>query len=115
MMREDPLFYQWINLGGIVSYLYRWMVMMAGAIFFFLLGRYVFNRPFALITHLGRKTLGIYAVQFAVIHNVSPFITIVDEMAYIVVTTIICTLLSYMLVAGVSQVKYVRTILIGER
>ena len=34
MMREDPLFYRWINLGGVIAYLYRWGVMMAASSFF---------------------------------------------------------------------------------
>ena len=114
MMREDPLFYKWINLGGAFAYLYRWVVMMAGCIFFFLLGKRHLNFPIKWLNKLGRRTLGIYALQFIILHYLRVMLTIEICYVKIMIQTVACVMICDFITVGISKVKYIRTLLIGE-
>lgn len=112
MMREEPLFYRWINLGVMFSYCYRYFVEFAGAYSFFIFGRMFLNMKIPIINYIGTKTLGIYAFQFLVLYH----ITIKDNSyTSIFLITALCTILSLICVEAVHRVKYVRLFLIGEK
>lgn len=112
MMRDDPLFYRWVNLGGVFSYGYRYFVEFAGAYTFYILGKQFLNIHIPFINYLGTKTLGIYAFQFIVLYH---FALKCDTYICIFLTTIICIFLSLILVEVVHRIKYIRLFLIGER
>lgn len=112
MMREAPLFYRWVNLGGVFSYGYRYFVEFAGAYTFYILGKQFLNIHIPFINYLGKKTLGIYAFQFIVLYH---FALKCDTYFCILITTIICVFLSLILVEVVHRIKYIRLFLIGER
>lgn len=112
MMREAPLFYRWVNLGGVFSYGYRYFVEFAGAYTFYILGKQFLNIHIPFINYLGTKTLGIYAFQFIVLYH---FALKCDTYFCILITTIICIFLSLILVEVVHRIKYIRLFLIGER
>lgn len=115
MMREDPLFYKWINLGGAFAYLYRWVVMMAGCVFFFILGKRYLNMPLKWLNKLGRKTLGIYALQFTILHYLGVLLPVENLYMNILFQTVACVIICYFLTVGIGKIKYLRTILIGEK
>lgn len=115
MMREDPLFYKWINLGVAFAYLYRWVVMMAGCVFFFILGKRYLNMPLKLLNKLGRKTLGIYALQFTILHYLGVLLPVENLYMNILFQTVACVIICYFLTVGIGKIKYLRTILIGEK
>ena len=112
MMRDAPLFYRWVNLGGVFSYGYRYFVEFAGAYTFYILGKQFLNIHIPFINYLGTKTLGIYAFQFIVLYH---FALKCDTYFCILITTIICIFLSLILVEVVHRIKYIRLFLIGER
>ena len=112
MMRDEPLFYRWVNLGGVFSYGYRFFVEFAGAYTFYIVGKRFLNVQIPFINYLGTKTLGIYAFQFIVLYH---FALKDDSSINIIVTTLICTILSWISVEIVHQIKYLRLVLIGER
>ena len=112
MMRDEPLFYRWVNLGGVFSYGYRFFVEFAGAYTFYIVGKRFLNIQIPFINYLGTKTLGIYAFQFIVLYH---FALKGDSSINIIVTTLICTILSWISVEIVHQIKYLRLVLIGER
>lgn len=112
MMRDAPLFYRWVNLGGVFSYGYRYFVEFAGAYTFYFLGKLFLNIHIPFINYLGTKTLGIYAFQFIVLYH---FALKCDTYFCILITTIICIFLSLILVEVVHRIKYIRLFLIGER
>lgn len=115
MMREDPLFYKWINLGSIFSYLYRWLIMMAGAIFFLLAGKKYLNQTSLFLGNIGKHTLGIYAMQFTILHYLGKLLVIESVPLRIVVSTILCVAICFMLTVCIGKVKYLRTLLIGVK
>lgn len=108
MMREEPLFYKWLNLGNTFSYVYRLFVQIAGAYSLFYIGKQILNRQIPFINYLGTRTLGIYAFQFIVLYH----FTIKGNVVY---TTVICTMLSLLCVKIVHGIKYIRLLLIGEK
>lgn len=112
MMRDDPLFYRWVNLGGVFSYGYRYFVEFAGAYTFYILGKQFLNIHIPFINYLGTKTLGIYAFQFIVLYH---FALKCDTYMCILLTTTVCIFLSLILVEVVRRIKYIRLFLIGER
>lgn len=114
MMREDPVFYKWINLGGVFAYMYRFGIMMAGCIFFFLQGKRYLSIHNRWLSKLGRRTLGIYAFQFIILHHLGVILTIENFYVKILIQTAVCVMICYYLTVGISKVKYVRTIMIGE-
>lgn len=116
MMREDPLFYCWINLGSVFSYLYRCLVEVVGAIFFFLLGRKFLNWPLLGIAKLGTRTLGVYALQFIILYHLEKvFTSMENEYLKIIVETILTVLLCFIVTEFIHKLKYVRLFLIGEK
>ena len=112
MMREEPLFYHWINLGVLFSYSYRYFVEFAGAYTFFIFGRMFLNIKIPVINYIGKKTLGIYAFQFLVLYHIA-----IEGNSYINIflTTVLCTILSLVCVEVVHRIKYVRLFIIGEK
>lgn len=112
MMREEPLFYRWVNLGTVFSYCYRYFVEFAGAYTFFVFGRMFLNIKIPVINYIGKKTLGIYAFQFLVLYHIA-----IEGNSYIniLLTTVLCTLLSLASVEVVHRIKYVRLFIIGEK
>lgn len=115
MMREDPLFYQWINLGNIFSYLYRYLVEITGALFFFIIGKKSLNHPPFVIKDIGTKTLGIYAFQFIVLFYLGKILKLENRYFKIYAEASICIPLCYALVYIIHKLKYVRLFLIGDK
>lgn len=112
MMREDPLFYQWVDFGPVFSYGYRLFVEIAGAYTFFILGKMLLNRRISAISYLGTKTLGIYAFQFIMLHH---FTIRGDSYYNVFLTTLVCTIASVVCVEIVHRIRYLRLFLIGEK
>lgn len=112
MMREEPLFYRWINLGTLFSYCYRYFVEFAGAYTFFVFGRMFLNIKIPVINYIGKKTLGIYAFQFLVLYHIA-----IEGNSYINIfmTTVLCAILSLVCVEVVHRIKFVRLFIIGEK
>lgn len=115
MKRGEPLFYQWIDLGGLVAYLYRYLVQILGTLFFFLAGKAYLNHPIKWLNFFARKSLGIYAVHF----HVLGYAFILANTSYYALNLFIewCIALTAtsIVVFIISQIKYVRLLLIGER
>ena len=111
----EPLFYQYINLGGTFSYLYRYGVQVVGMLFFYNLGERYLNRSLPILQKMGISTLGIYAVQFTILRYLVEFIPIELVLSKIIVVSIIAIPLSYFAVVLIRKVKYVRLLLIGEK
>lgn len=112
MMREDPLFYRWVDFGGIFAYGYRYFVEFAGAYTFYTLGKLFLNVRIPFINYLGKKTLGIYAFQFIMLYH---FSIEGDTCTCILFTTVVCTFLSLLCVEIVHRIKIIRLLLIGEK
>lgn len=112
MMREPPLFYKWLDLGILFSYLYRYGVEIAGTCFFLLLGKRILNQPINWLNELGRRTLGIYAFQFIVIHYM---IMLDNVFRNVFLLTIMTVLLSFCCTEIIRRIRYVRLFMIGEK
>lgn len=84
----------------------------AGAYTFFTFGRMFLNIKIPVINYIGKKTLGIYVFQFLVLYHIA-----IEGNSYvnIFLTTVLCTILSWMCVEVVHRVKYVRLFIIGEK
>ncbi len=116
MMREVPLFYQWFNFGGAFSYVYRFLISLAGVFFFFLIGYKYLNVPIKYIETLGTKTLGIYVFQFIIIVYVTFALQFIDFVAIrVLLITLIVTIVCYYIVIGVEKKKVLRQFLIGKQ
>lgn len=114
MMRESPLFYQWIDLGVVFSYLYRYAVQIMGATFFFFVGKYFLNKYIPFINDIGQKTLGIYAFQFVVLYHLGKLLQVESHMTKIILETVIAILVCYVIVTVIQRIKYLRLLLIGN-
>lgn len=113
-MNGPPLFYQYLNLGGVVVYIYRYFVQIAGLLFFYKVGRKYLNRQIVWMSQLGASTLGVYALQFIVLHYLICFIPIDNVVMKILVVTFLTVPICYLIVCGIRKVKYLRLLLIGE-
>ena len=118
MMREPPLFYQWINLGGAFSYCYRYLICFSGTCFFFFVGQKFFDSPIKFISMLGKKTLGIYAIQFSILYYIFKLMhslaCVEHEILIILLATVFVIAICALLVSVIEKVKYVRLFLIGK-
>lgn len=115
MMREVPTFYQWINLGSIFAYVYRYSVSVAGTLFFFMTAKVYFDRPYSLLEKIGTKTLGIYIFQFVILYileNTCFSSNLFVETAFQIV---VCFFVSLAIVILIQRIKYLRLLLIGSR
>lgn len=115
MMRDDPLFYKWLNLGALFAYLYRFAIMESGLLFFFILSKKYFNNSYSVLTSLGKNTLGIYALQFLVLGYLATLFSIENIWIMIVLISLICVPCCYYITLLIREVKYLRTALIGEK
>ena len=115
MMRETPLFYQWIDFGSAFSYGYRYVVQILGAAFFFILGKRLLTIHIPVLQELGTMTLGIYAFQFVVLHHLGQLLKIENKTTIIIIETIAGVAICYIVVRIVQRIKYVRLLLIGEK
>lgn len=111
----EPLFYQYINLGGAFSYLYRYGVQVVGMLFFYNLGEKYLNRSLPILQKIGISTLGIYAVQFTILRYLVELIPIELVSSKIIIVSIIAIPSSYFAVVLIRKVRYVRLLLIGEK
>ena len=114
MMREEPTFYQWIDLGPLFSYLYRYLVEIMGTILFFEIGKKMLNKAIPWLNSLGKKTLGIYAFQFVVLHHLS-ILPIDNIIIKVLAETILTIPICFALVWTVERIKYVRFLLLGVK
>lgn len=117
MMREDPIFYQWINLGGGFAYLYRFIVCLAGTVFFFIFGQNFLDKQIVKINVIGEKTLGMYAFQFVAIFYITQWLNplLPNTPLRIVLSTLFSATLSFLIVAVIERIKYIRLLLIGKQ
>lgn len=115
MMRENPLFYKWFNLGALFAYLYRFSIMESGLLFFFIISKKYFNNSYPVLASLGKNTLGIYALQFLVLGYLATLFSNVNIWIIIVLTSLICVPSCYYITILIRKVKYLRTVLIGEK
>lgn len=109
-----PLFYEYLNLGGIFAYFYRYIVQIVGMFFFFLFGYRYLNKDIPALQQLGASTLGIYAVQFTVIYYYIDIINVNNIVIKVILVSLFSVLTSYIFVFIVRKVKYLRLFLIGE-
>lgn len=110
----SPLFYTYINLGGAFAYLYRYGVQIIGMWFFFETGRRFLNSSMFFISEYGTLTLGIYALQFSVLHHLFNFIGLDSIVLKISIEAITATVICYILVKTIKCVPYLRLLLIGD-
>lgn len=116
MMRENPLFYKWINLGSAFSYFYRYLVQICGSIFLFFVGVRYLTKNIPFINELGKKTLGVYAFQFITLFYLNKFTPPrLCKVTYIIAETVICIILCYIFVNLIHRIKYIRLLLLGEK
>lgn len=109
-----PLFYDQFNLGGIFAYIYRYGVQIVGMMFFYGLGYKLLNKEIPMLQKLGTATLGIYAVQFIVIHYYVKLLLIDNVSLKIVSISVLTVPTSYLFVWMVRKVKCLK-LLIGEK
>lgn len=111
----SPLFYKYINLGTTFAYLYRYGVQIVAMLLFYGIGYSIMNHKLLILQELGTSTLGIYAVQFIVIHY--GIILIPVSVVWLKTIIIFCVAIpiSYFLVLLIRKVKYLRLFLIGEK
>jgi len=115
MIRENPLFYQYINLGSTFSFIFRYSVQIIGSMFFFFLGMILLKRHLTFFRNVGTKTLGIYAFQFVVLFYLEKVSFFGSNYLKILFLTISASFISYFLVILVNKIKFVRLLLIGKR
>lgn len=111
----SPLFYSYLNLGTIISYLYRYLVQIFGLLFFFQLFKFYFDRENKCLATIGKSTLGIYAFQFVVIYYLLSFVAIQNILLKIITITVLTILICYFIVCMVRRFKYFRLFIIGEK
>lgn len=114
MMREEPLFYKWINLGHVFSYFYRYAVEFIGTILFFTAGKKLLNHHFIGLNQIGRQTLGIYAFQFITLYHISKLITLQNVYVNIFLKTIFTLITSYIIVLIIERIKFINLLFIGK-
>lgn len=114
MMREEPLFYKWINLGNVFSYFYRYAVEFIGTILFFTAGKKLLNHHFIGLNQIGRQTLGIYAFQFITLYHISKLITLQNVYVNIFLKTIFTLITSYIIVLIIERIKFINLLFIGK-
>ncbi len=115
MMREEPLFYRWIDMGKVCSYFYRILVMISGSVFWYILGKRYLSYPIAWLNRLGTLTLGIYAIHFIILYHLGNIIHFQNHFFEIGIECFLGLLLSLYLVKEIYKVKYLRLFLLGER
>ena len=116
MMREEPLFYQWVNLGSAFIYIYRFLICIAGTVFFFYTGREFLDKPLFNLNLIGEKTLGIYAFQFVAIHYVMMWLNYQsDKFLMILLATVFSTVISVIVVIMIEKIPYIRLLLIEKQ
>lgn len=111
----NPLFYDYLNLGGAFAYLYRYGVQIGGMLLFYNIGRIALDKECPVLQKIGASTLGIYAIQFVVLYYFVKIIPIEELVLKIIVVSILSTLTSYMFVYIVRKTKYLKLLLIGEK
>lgn len=111
----EPLFYKYLNLGGIFAYIYRYLVQIAGLIFFYELGRTYLNKNIFWLQKIGISTLGIYAIQFPILHLCVDKLMIENHTIKIITISVIAIPTCYLIVVGIRKIRYLRLFLIGEK
>lgn len=114
MMRESPLFYQWLDLGKMFSYFYRYAVLVLGAMTFFCLGKNYMVKHYHFLSVLGTITLGIYAFNFIAIDYAKMCCPFICEFSQAVFVFVLALAISIIATFISKKLKYVRTLLIGE-
>lgn len=115
MRVEPPLFYQYINLGRLFSYLYGYFVQIVGMLFFFNLSKIFLDKKILGLQEIGKNTLGIYVIHFPVIKFLINNIYIDAIFFKIIIISIITVPLTYVVVYGIRKIPYIRLLLIGEK
>ena len=110
----NPLFYDYINLGGGFAYMYRYGVQILGMLFFFEMGKSILNKKIWFLTGYGEITLGVYALQFSVLYHLKSILPIQSITFLVVTETILAVIICYVFVKIIKRIPYVRTLLIGE-
>ena len=82
--------------------------------FFFETGRRFLNSSMFFISEYGTLTLGIYALQFSVLHHLFNFIGLDSIVLKISIEAITATVICYILVKTIKCVPYLRLLLIGD-
>lgn len=111
----EPLFYQYINLGSALSYVYKYFVSIVGMLLFYKLGEKYLNTEIPLLQKIGISTLGIYAVQFSIIYYSIRYLGIEQNVIKIFTVSAMTVPISYVSVVTIRKIKYVRLLLIGEK
>ena len=115
-MREEPLFYQWVNLGSTFVYFYRFLICIAGSVSFFYIGQKYLDKSLFKLNVIGEKTLGIYAFQFIAIHYVLMWLNYQsDKFLMILLATVFSTVICVIIVVIIEKIPYIRLLLIGKQ
>ncbi len=110
----NPLFYDIINMGGAFAYLYRYGVQFLGMLFFFEIGRRYLKPQIRFLSQYGTMTLGVYALQFTVLHYLARIIPVTNQPLKIAIETLLATFICYVLVKLIKKVSYLRLFLVGD-
>lgn len=108
----EPFFYRYINLGSSLSYLYRYFIKIMAMLLFYKLEKKYLNTEIPLLQKIGMTTLGIYAIQFSVIHLLTGYMDILYVAVKIVVVGIFAVPICYLIVIYIRKVKYIRLLLL---
>lgn len=114
MRRGNPLFYEYINFGGAVAMFYRYGVQVIGMTVFYILANRYLNNENAILSKIGKKTLGIYALNFWVISMWMKVVDLNILWLQILIVTTLAIPTCYFMTCMISKVKYLRLLLIGE-
>lgn len=95
------------------SYLLKYMVELAGALFFYSLGRKFLNRRVYFVDEMGKMTLGIYAFQFVVLYWLG-LVLDCNEILKIILEAFLCTIICFWIVRLLQKTKWIKAFVIGD-
>lgn len=111
---REPLFYDYINLGGGFAYLFRYGVQILGMLFFYEIGKRFLEKKLLFVSKYGTMTLGVYAIHFTLLSNIGELLPIQTISIKIIIETILVAISCYILVKLIKRIPIIKTLLIGE-
>jgi len=114
MLKEAPVFYKWINLGGLFIYVYKITVALSGIlVFYFMFSKFVKNES-KLLVYVGANTLGIYSIHPRILYFIKDFSFVNNFSINIIITILVLFSLSLLLVWLFSKFKLTSSLFLGK-
>lgn len=120
MRKDNPTFYQWINLGSSFIFLYKFIVAILGILFFLtsfkLISKYNSELVIPnLLINISYDSLGIYSIHFIILDFLLKIQFNLSIPMKIIILTVICLVCSYCVIRFIKLNKTSTALLLGVR